>query len=251
MGFNMTVSSPARVARVQVTEHPGRAPDAIATSGTARGSTSENRRGADRQKTGAIWASALKFASAGRLDSSEIRARVQRDWNILPVIVRTTALLGCAVLLLAGCGGAKVLPASSASPLLGRPLPQFRRATLDGANLDTSRLRGRPVVVEFFAAYCEPCKRTLPATQELSQRNARAAFVGISADDYASTARAVVAEHGLTFAVVHDAGHVLQGRFRVRELPVTFVADANGTVRWVGGPEHGAEDLARALDAIE
>jgi cytochrome c biogenesis protein CcmG, thiol:disulfide interchange protein DsbE len=155
------------------------------------------------------------------------------------------------VLLLAGCGGAKVLPASSASPLLGRALPEFRRTALDGTDLDSRLFRGRPVVVEFFAAYCEPCKRTLPATQQLSRENRHAVFVGISADDYASTARAVVAEHGLTFAVVHDSGHVLQGRFRVRELPVTFLADASGTVRWVGGPEHGAEELARALDAIE
>jgi hypothetical protein len=47
--------------------------------------------------------------------------------------------------------------------------------------------------------------------------------------------------------VVLDRGNVLAGRFRVNEIPVTFVVDAEGTVQWVGGPSHSETDLERAV----
>jgi peroxiredoxin len=134
--------------------------------------------------------------------------------------------------------------------MLGRPLPEFRGPALDGRSVDMALFRGRPVVVKFFAEYCEPCKRTLPAAQRLSGENPQVVFVGVSADDHASTARAIAARYALTFVVVHDRGRALQGRFRVRELPVTFVADSSGTVRWVGGAEQTEHDLERALRAV-
>jgi hypothetical protein len=46
-----------------------------------------------------------------------------------------------------------------------------------------------------------------------------------------------------------DRGNVLAGRFRVRDIPVTFVIDAEGVVRWIGGPEQDERDLERALSA--
>jgi peroxiredoxin len=153
-----------------------------------------------------------------------------------------------ALVLLSGC--AATLPPSAPSPLLGQALPDFRRPTLAHGDLTAGQLRGRPVVVKFFAEYCEPCKRTLGAAQRLSLEHADVQFVGVSEDEYAATAERVVKHHGLTFPVVLDRGHVLQGRFRVREMPVTFLADASGVVRWVGGPAQTEEELADALAAI-
>jgi peroxiredoxin len=150
--------------------------------------------------------------------------------------------------MLAACSTS--LPPSAPSPLLGKSLPEMRRPTLAHGDLDATRLRGRPVVVKFFAEYCEPCKRTLGAAQRLSVEYPGVQFVGVSEDEYQATAEKLVKHHGLTFPVVLDRGHVLQGRFRVREMPVTFVADSAGIVRWVGGPAQTEDELADAIAAV-
>ena len=151
-------------------------------------------------------------------------------------------------LALSGCGGARALPASAPSPLAGKPLPSFTRRTLAGAAVDTKALAGKVVVVKFFAEYCAPCTKTVPAAQALASEHPEVAFIGISEDERASTAAQLVQRHGLTFPVIHDAGQVLSGRFRVREMPATFVTGRDGVVRWVGGEN---QDEAALRDAVE
>jgi cytochrome c biogenesis protein CcmG/thiol:disulfide interchange protein DsbE len=164
------------------------------------------------------------------------------------MVKRFAMLLLCAVA--AGCGprGGGPVPPSAQSPLHSKVIPDFDRPTLDGPKVDTKALRGKVVVVKFFAEYCEPCKRTLPAAQQMHEKyGGKVAFVGVSEDEQESAARRVVATYGLTFPVVLDRGNVLAGRFRVNEIPVTFVVDGQGTVRWVGGPSHSEHDLERAV----
>ena len=59
-----------------------------------------------------------------------------------------------------------------------------------------------------------------------------------------------VSRHRLTFPVVHDAGNVLAGRFRVTDLPATFVIDGAGRIAWVSGPGQSEEALDRAVAAL-
>lgn len=156
------------------------------------------------------------------------------------------------LLSLAACGPKKggPIPPSHASPLLGQAVPEFKRPTMAGQEIDTKALAGRVVVVKFFAEYCQPCKVTLPEAQALSQKNEDVVFVGIAEDEFESTAAKLVSTYGLTFPIVHDRGQILAGRFRVSEMPVTFVVDATGVIRWVGGPGQGKDDLAQAIAAI-
>lgn len=142
------------------------------------------------------------------------------------------------------------MPPSAPSVLAGKPLPELARRTLDGERIDASKLRGRVVVVKFFAEYCAPCMKTLPAAEALHRARPDVAFIGISEDESAAKAGQLAARFSLSFPVVHDAGQVLAGRFRVNEMPATFVAGPDGTVRWVGGAEQAEADLERAIDAV-
>lgn len=160
-------------------------------------------------------------------------------------------MLRAAVLLAAlaatACGGS-TLPPSAPSPLLGGPLPSFGRKTLSGAapaNLDREL-----VVVKFFAKFCAPCQKTLPAAQALHERRSDVTVVGVSEDETEADAREQVARYGLTFTVVHDRGNAIAGRFRITEMPHTFVADRARNVVWVGGPDQDEDDLERAIDAL-
>lgn len=147
---------------------------------------------------------------------------------------------------LLGCGS-PAYPPSHPSPLLQRPVPDFKRPGLDGSVVDTQAARGKTLVVKFFAKYCEPCKRTLPAVESLHKAHGDVVFIGVSEDESEADAKEIVGTYGLTFPVVHDRGNVLSGRYRVSDLPITFVVDATGKVSWVGGPAQTEEDLKRAV----
>jgi thiol-disulfide isomerase/thioredoxin len=152
----------------------------------------------------------------------------------------------------AACAGAPPpvpAPPSSPSPLLGRPLPAFDRPTLAGGRLDTASLRGRVVVVKFFAAWCAPCARSMPALERFAKGHPDVAVIGLSVDEDLGAARAQVARYGLSFPVVHDPARALGGRFRVDALPAAFVADRGGTLVWVGAPGRTHDELARAAEA--
>jgi peroxiredoxin len=152
-----------------------------------------------------------------------------------------TALAGCA-----GAGPPAAPPPSSPSRVLGQAVPAFRRPALQGGAFDTAEAGGRVLVVDFFADYCRPCQRTLPALEALHGAHPELAIVGVSLDGEETAARRTIARHGLTFPVVHDAGNVLAGRFRVVELPYAFVVDRQGRIRWAAGPGQPDDAVARA-----
>jgi peroxiredoxin len=143
-----------------------------------------------------------------------------------------------------------MLPQGATNALVGHALPSFRGATLSGGDFDSAELRGKPVVIKFFAEYCVPCQRTLPAAERLHRSRPDVAFVGVSEDDRAATAEAIVTKYGLSFPVLHDASKQLMETFRVRELPATFVVDRHGVVRWVAGPAQSERDLDEAVRLV-
>jgi thiol-disulfide isomerase/thioredoxin len=153
-------------------------------------------------------------------------------------------------LALGACGGPPAAPAppSSPSPLLSNAMPDFRRPSLVGPDVETERLRGRVVVVDFFAEHCGPCARSLPALEALHRAAPDVSVVGVSEDEDLAGARRMVERFGLTFPVVHDAQRVLAGRYRVVDLPATFVADPAGVVRWRGDRPHEEGELRAVVE---
>jgi peroxiredoxin len=167
--------------------------------------------------------------------------------------VRSPARRAVATLVvLAACAHAPppLPPPTSPSLLLGEPVPAFRRQTVQGPTFDTADAGARVLVVDFFAAYCRPCQRSLPAVEALHAARPDVEIVGVSLDDGPEGAVAMINRHHLTFPVVHDQGHVLAGRFRVTELPVSFIADASGRIIWSAGPAQPDDALVRAVTAV-
>jgi peroxiredoxin len=167
------------------------------------------------------------------------------------VVVAVALTLG-----LTGCAPTST-PAAASSPatssgscpnrLEGTAAPDFSRPDLDGKRVALSAARGHVAVVKFIAKYCVPCRRTLPAIQRLHIEHPDVMIVGVSEDETEDDARAVVALYKLTFPIIHDRGSVLAGRYRVTDLPVTFVIDRTGNVSWVGGPEKTENELTSAI----
>ncbi len=155
-----------------------------------------------------------------------------------------------AALALASACATATLPASESGPALGRPLPDFARPTIDGSMFSSASLRGRVVVVEFFAQYCKPCWKTLPQVERLAKSDSDLAVIGVGEDEFESETHSMAQKLGLSFPVLHDAGNTLAGRFRVGTLPTTLVLDRTGVVRWQARPGDGIDELRRAVSAV-
>ena len=96
---------------------------------------------------------------------------------------RTGALAALATLLSGVACGPPAFPASANHPLLGAHLPEIHRQSLDGHTVDKGSLSGTPVLVKFFADYCQPCKETLPAAQRIHEAYPDVMFVGVDEDE--------------------------------------------------------------------
>ena len=163
------------------------------------------------------------------------------------VLLRLVFVL--AGVLVTACAGTG-LPPSEPGPALGRVLPEFTRRTLAGATIASESLRGKIVVVEFFAQYCKPCWTALPQVQRLAAGDPGLVVLGVGEDEFASETEMMARQLGLSFPVVHDAGNGLAARFRVGKIPATLLLDRSGVVRWQARPGDGVVELRRAVAAL-
>jgi len=92
-------------------------------------------------------------------------------------------------------------------------------------------LRGRPVVLNFFASWCEPCTREMPALQAVAERyRGRVQFVGVTFNDSRDNARKALERAGVTYPAAFDAKSTLVDDYGVRGLPTTFFIGSDGNL---------------------
>lgn len=118
---------------------------------------------------------------------------------------------------------------------VGRAAPDFELETADG-RVRLSDLRGRAVVVNFWATWCGPCRHEMPVLQAAFEAHADAddlvvLAVNVTSADSRSAAEAFVAEFGLTFPIAFDTTGEVTQRYGVLGLPASFFVDADGVLR--------------------
>jgi cytochrome c biogenesis protein CcmG/thiol:disulfide interchange protein DsbE len=136
---------------------------------------------------------------------------------------------------------------------IGSVAPDFRGRDLSGNEVTLSSLRGRPVVLTFFASWCHPCEEEMPGLQRiLDEQPDRLAVLGVNYRDIDDDTRAFVERLGVKFpAIIEDtAENPIAARYDVHEMPDTIFIDAGGVVRdrtW--GPLSDA-DLRAAVNRL-
>ena len=122
------------------------------------------------------------------------------------------------------------LPESTA---IGAPAPDFELNNLANETIRLSELRGKIVVINFWATWCEPCKVEMPFFEELySSSQKQLEILAVNFDEPSQQVQEFAEEYKLSFPILLDPGGNVQNLYRVRGYPTTFILDEEGIVRY-------------------
>ncbi len=155
-----------------------------------------------------------------------------------------TSALGLALgLAMVGGGLAWFLgPTGGSSPASGvtrgMAAPDFKLTTFEGHSLSLADLRGKGVVLNFWASWCPPCRTEVPYFESTyrAYRERGVQFVGVAIQDKPESARAFLKELGVTYPAGLDEGSEISWRYQLAGLPTTVFITREGKVSryWTG-----------------
>ena len=118
------------------------------------------------------------------------------------------------------------------APELNAPAPPFANSTLDGKIVSLDDLRGTPVIINFWATWCVPCRVEMPELQRLyedyEERGLR--ILAVNLGESPDVIEPWVREMGLTFDIVLDPEQNVAAMYRLRGQPSTFVISPEGII---------------------
>lgn len=150
------------------------------------------------------------------------------------------------VLLAVQCAQAKQLKVGDAFPDIGK-------AGLQGDGNLPADLRGKVLLVDFWASWCGPCKLSFPVLNELHTKygSQGLVIVGISVDDAKKAMETFLRKTPAQFPVLHDGGHQLVSQVEVATMPTSFLIDRSGVVRFIHTGFHGEKTRADYIREVE
>ncbi len=167
------------------------------------------------------------------------------------------AILGAGWILLGTSARDRLLPARSSiattqsAPTVGAQAPDFDLPTPDGGRLRLRDLRGKAVLVNFWATWCSPCRAEMPTMQAVYDQYKDQGFtiVGINMREPAGVLPPFLRELGISFPAVLDDGSTAQA-YQVINIPASFFIDPDGIIRarYLGPMSRAVMDAS--LDAV-
>jgi len=137
-----------------------------------------------------------------------------------------------------------------AAPRSGQAAPNFRVSTTSGQQVSLGNYRGRVLVLDFFATWCQPCRTSIPHLVEMNKKYGPQGLyvLGMSADEDGERAvKAFADKYRITYPIAL-AGESALADFGVRSVPVMFVIDKKGRVAEVF--RGFTDDVARSAEQL-
>lgn len=122
-----------------------------------------------------------------------------------------------------------------AGPLSSGPAPDFTLTEFDGSTLTLSELRGKVVIINFWASWCPPCRQEAPYLEETwrKYKDQGVVFIGINWVDTQKEALAYIDELDITYFNGPDLGTRIAQAYNIQGIPETFYVAKNGELRGV------------------
>ena len=135
------------------------------------------------------------------------------------------------------------------APAIGAHAVDFELQLLDGKSVSLEQLRGKPVVLNFFASWCDPCREEMPLINEVAANGDKGGYqvIGIAVEDTRAAVLQFSRETKLGFPIGLDLNSTVKRAYRIFGPPATFFIDAQGTVRDIVLGPVTAEKLRQGL----
>jgi len=136
---------------------------------------------------------------------------------------------------------AEVTSGAIPAPQKGFLAPDFSLSTQGGEPVTLSELRGQPLIINFWATWCPPCRAEMPAIQnvydEYADQGLIVLAINATTQDKVENIQGFLSEYNLTFPILLDSGAAMRA-YQIRSLPSTFFIGRDGVIREVviGGP---------------
>ncbi len=163
-----------------------------------------------------------------KTDSNPIPAPISPLRRVLPPVI------AAALVVALGFGLFRSSNGQVGGPLVGKPAPAFTLQTLNGGTLSLASLKGKPLVLNFWASWCVPCRDEAPVLRDLSEKQSAngLAVVGVVfSDRNLKAVNAFVQEYALAYPSLLDPKLNTSIAYGVSGVPETFFIDKAGIVR--------------------
>ena len=133
----------------------------------------------------------------------------------------------------------------------GGPAPDFTLTLFDGTDFTLSRHLsgdGRPVVMNFWASWCVPCREEMPTFDEVSRRRPDVLVLGVAVRDTEHEARAFASEVGVGYPLGIDTDGEIVELYPILGLPTTWFISANGRIATIRAGQLDQDELERLID---
>jgi cytochrome c biogenesis protein CcmG, thiol:disulfide interchange protein DsbE len=141
--------------------------------------------------------------------------------------------------------------ATPIKPADRKPAPAFTRTALSGRPIDLRRFAGKPVVINFFASWCAPCKQEAAGLARLgSDFGSRVQMVGVAVDDKRPAAERFASHYGWNWPIVFDPSDDIAYRYQIPGKPTTVILDQQGRIAWQHAGRIGTRPIGQVLDAL-
>ncbi|HWP23833.1 MAG TPA: TlpA disulfide reductase family protein [Candidatus Binatia bacterium] len=124
------------------------------------------------------------------------------------------------------------MAAPAIGPAVGRSAIPFNLQTLDGKAISLGSFRGKPLVLNFFASWCDPCREEMPIINELAAKSAGGYnLLGIAVEDSRAAVMQFAEENKFVFPIALDLNSTVKRAYRIFGPPATFFIDGGGIIR--------------------